>query len=44
MKFENPELPEGVNVSHEHPLKEFSQLLLGVLVCVAVFLVVLHCR
>ena len=42
MKFENPELPEGVNVSHEHPLKEFSQLLLGVLVCVIVFLIVLH--
>ena len=42
MKFENPELPEDINVSHEHPLKEFSQLLLGVLVCVAVFLVVLH--
>lgn len=32
MKFENPSPTEGINVSSEHPLKEFVQLLLGITV------------
>ncbi len=40
MSYENPRQPEHINVSTEHPLKEFFQLLFGViaLVVVAVFL------
>ena len=29
MKYENPVIPEGINTSKEHPLKEFSILLIG---------------
>ncbi len=32
MEYENPEIPEGINVSKEHPLKEFIILVGGVLV------------
>jgi predicted Zn-dependent protease len=28
--YENPEIPEGINVSREHPLKDFAILLLSV--------------
>lgn len=30
MRYENPRLPEGINVTPEHPLKEFTQLLVGI--------------
>jgi len=30
MEYSNPEIPEGINTSHEHPLKEFAILTLGV--------------
>lgn len=29
MIYENPPIPEGINVSREHPLKEFFQLTIG---------------
>lgn len=29
MKYQNPKIPEGINVSNEHPLKEFATLVLG---------------
>ncbi|MBK8289216.1 MAG: heavy metal-binding domain-containing protein [Cellvibrionales bacterium] len=28
--YENPDIPEGINVTQEHPLKEFGQLVIGV--------------
>lgn len=31
MKYSNPEIPEGINYSREHPLKEFFVLVFGVL-------------
>jgi len=31
MEYDNPEIPEGINVSKEHPLKEFVLLVGGVL-------------
>ena len=36
MRYENPKIPEGINVSSEHPLKEFAQLLIGAVVLVAI--------
>jgi len=36
MHYENPKIPEGINVTTEHPLKEFTQLLIGALVVVVV--------
>ena len=36
MKYENPKIPEGINTSTEHPLKEFSTLLIGTLALVVV--------
>lgn len=36
MKYENPEIREGINTSQEHPLKEFSTLLIGAIVLVIV--------
>lgn len=36
MKFENPEIEEGINVSKEHPLKEFWQLSITILSIVLV--------
>ncbi|GAB1262601.1 M48 family metallopeptidase [Aurantivibrio plasticivorans] len=43
MKYSNPQIPEGINVSQEHPLKEFFILLAGVsaIVVVAVFVLAL---
>ncbi len=41
MRFENPEIEDGINVSKEHPLKEFSQLLIGLLVIIVVAVLVL---
>jgi len=31
MEYSNPEIPEGINTSREHPLKEFATLSIGVL-------------
>ena len=42
MEYENPPIEEGINYSSEHPLKEFSQLLLGVAVLVIVSIVVIN--
>lgn len=39
MRYENPKIPEGINVSSEHPLKEFAQLLIGAIVLVAILVV-----
>lgn len=41
MQYENPPLPEGINVTDEHPLREFSLLLVGVSAAVLVGVVVL---
>lgn len=41
MEYSNPKIPEGINTSREHPLKEFAILtggILGVVVAVAVIL------
>ena len=38
--YSNPEIPEGINVSPEHPLKEFAQLTAGVLGLVALAVLV----
>jgi predicted Zn-dependent protease len=35
MEYENPRIPEGINVTPEHPLKEFLQLTVGAVVLVA---------
>lgn len=35
MEYTNPEIPEGINTSREHPLKEFATLTGGVLLVVA---------
>ena len=42
MEFKNPKIPEGINVSDEHPLKGLAQLALTVIVVVAIIMVVLH--
>jgi len=34
MEYHNPQLPEGINTSQEHPLKEFSLLLVATIVLV----------
>jgi beta-barrel assembly-enhancing protease len=36
VKYENPKVPEGINVSPEHPLKEFTQLIVGVLAIIVI--------
>ncbi|MGH1428798.1 MAG: M48 family metallopeptidase [Arenicella sp.] len=41
MRFENPQVRNDVNVSKEHPLKEFSQLLIGLLLIVVIAIIVL---
>lgn len=38
MEYTNPEIPEGINTSKEHPLKEFFILVIGVLGLLAVAL------
>ena len=42
MKFENPEIREGHNVSKEGPLKEFFNLLTGMLLIALLVIAVLH--
>ena len=39
--YSNPNIPEGINTSKEHPLKEFSTLLIGALILIAVLTFVL---
>ena len=41
MHYENPKVPEGINVTAEHPLKEFTQLLAGAVVVVVIAATVL---
>ena len=41
MKYSNPEIPEGINYSREHPLKEFVILTGGVLALFLVLILVL---
>ena len=41
MKYENPQIPEHINTNKEHPLKEFSILLIGTVVLVLVVSTVL---
>ncbi len=41
MKYENPELPEGINVGDEHPLKEFFLLAVGALAAVVLLVALL---
>ena len=41
MEFKNPQIPEGINTSSEHPLKEFALLAGGVIICVSLFIMFL---
>lgn len=41
MDYSNPEIPEGINTSKEHPLKEFFILLTGILAVIVVAVVIL---
>jgi Zn-dependent protease with chaperone function len=43
MDFKNPKMPEGINVTNEHPLKNFLYLLMGVAgVILAVLLILFY--
>ena len=42
MEFENPQIPEGINVTDEHPLKGLLQLVIGLVAIIAIILFVLH--
>ena len=41
VSYENRQVPEGINVSHEHPLKEFFALLAGLIVIIMAVIFVL---
>ena len=41
MSYENPKIPEGINVSKEHPLKEFAYLFVAAFGIVIILVVVL---
>ena len=41
MEYSNPKLPEGINTTEEHPLKEFAVLSGGVLLCIVVVVMAL---
>lgn len=41
MMYENPEIPEGINVSRQHPLSELAWLLAGTLGLIVLAVVVL---
>jgi predicted Zn-dependent protease len=41
MEYENPQIPEGINVSKEHPLKEFFILTVGLTGAIVVFVAAL---
>ena len=42
MEFENPQIPEGINVTDEHPLKGLLQLVIGLVAIIAIIMFVLH--
>jgi len=42
MIFKNPKIPEGINVTDEHPLKEFTQLVVGGVLCVVALVLLLN--
>jgi predicted Zn-dependent protease len=41
VQYDNPKIPEGINVTPEHPLKEFAQLLFGILAVTVIAVVAL---
>jgi len=41
MSYQNPKIPEGINVTDEHPLKDFFSMLLGVGLLAALFFLAL---
>ena len=41
MEYSNPEIPEGINTTQEHPLKEFFILLAGVLATIVIVVAIL---
>ncbi len=41
MEYSNPKIPEGINSSQEHPLKEFSLLLFGIGLLVGILFIFL---
>jgi predicted Zn-dependent protease len=41
MEYENPNIPEGINVGTEHPLKDFALLAIGVLGTIVLLIVIL---
>ena len=41
MNYENPHIPEGINTSKEHPLKEFAILLIGSVALIVTLSIVL---
>ena len=41
MSYENRQVPEGINVSHDHPLKEFFALLAGLIIIIVSVVLVL---
>ncbi len=42
MDYENPKIKEGINYSREHPLKEFTTLVLGLVALTAALIAILH--
>ncbi|MDN3640719.1 M48 family metallopeptidase [Simiduia curdlanivorans] len=40
-EYSNPQIPEGINVSSEHPLKEFAAMVLGVGLIILVIILLL---
>lgn len=41
MEYQNPKIPEGINTSQQHPLKEFITLAAGVLGALVIFIILL---
>jgi predicted Zn-dependent protease len=42
MHYENRQPPEGINISHEHPFKQFLKLLIAAAVLIVLLVAVLH--
>ncbi len=42
MRYENRQAPEGINISKEHPLKQFAKLLAAAAVCIVLLVLVLQ--
>ena len=40
-EYSNPQIPEGINVSTEHPLKDFFLMLSGICIALAVAIMLL---